>query len=438
MKYITKRLIGLLLVFVMMLGLTPFSSQSVYAATTTYDLITSVFTQQPGHNNGSISPSQQGLAENSSVTVTFTPDKGYEIYAVEVNDSLVPKTDITNNSLTLIMNENKKVVVSFVEAAPSEYTITFNPTGGSVDTASAMTNADGVLSKLPAPTREGYTFKGWYTQASGGSQVLVTNVYKTNTTIYAQWLDNGTTPFVAFKYTVKVIDDGHGTAAASVGSAEAGTRVILIATPNSGYKFKEWQVVKGGVNINQNQFIIDYSNVEIKAIFEEEMPTSLKPSVTPHELSSNSKESNEAKVLTFMVRYDLNGGSLNGEEGAVTLTVEKGATITLPMPTREGYTFEYWDNATYDAQSKYVVEDDHTFIAQWKENNLSSEDLDTLNTQDTNHLDHEDVNNLDTDQTNPSNTQDENNISLWIGGAVVALIGVTIATIYLRKKKISQ
>ena len=51
--------------------------------------------------------------------------------------------------------------------------------------------------KLPTPEREGYTFKGWYTQASGGTKVGEGGANYTptaNVTIYAQWTIN--------KYTV--------------------------------------------------------------------------------------------------------------------------------------------------------------------------------------------------------------------------------------------
>ena len=69
-------------------------------------------------------------------------------------------------------------------------------------------------------------------------------------------------------YLVTVTDDGHGTGYASPNSGYEGTEVALTATPATGYKFKEWQVVSGGVTITDNKFRIGTANVKIKAVFE--------------------------------------------------------------------------------------------------------------------------------------------------------------------------
>ncbi len=56
----------------------------------------------------------------------------------------------------------------------------------------------------------------------------------------------------AKEYAVKVTNDGNGTAIVSVAKGTKGTEVTLTATPNSGYHFKEWQVVSGGVTVMCN------------------------------------------------------------------------------------------------------------------------------------------------------------------------------------------
>ena len=70
---------------------------------------------------------------------------------------------------------------------------------------------------------------------------------------------------------VTVTNDGNGTASANPTSGPQGIEVTLTATPNSGYRFKEWQVISGDVIINNNKFTFGTSNVEIKAIFEEDV-----------------------------------------------------------------------------------------------------------------------------------------------------------------------
>lgn len=69
-------------------------------------------------------------------------------------------------------------------------------------------------------------------------------------------------------YIITVSNDGNGTAKASKSSANAGDEITLTAFPKSGYAFKEWKVVSGGVTIKDNKFTMPAKSVEIKAIFE--------------------------------------------------------------------------------------------------------------------------------------------------------------------------
>jgi len=73
-------------------------------------------------------------------------------------------------------------------------------------------------------------------------------------------------------YSVTTTNDGNGTGIATPASGAAGTEVTLTATPNNGYKFKEWQVISGGVTVTNNRFTIGTSDVEVKAIFEKDTP----------------------------------------------------------------------------------------------------------------------------------------------------------------------
>ena len=66
-------------------------------------------------------------------------------------------------------------------------TVTYNANGGSVSPASVTILKDGTISSLPMPTRAGYTFKGWFTAASGGTEVTTATTFAADTTIYAQW-----------------------------------------------------------------------------------------------------------------------------------------------------------------------------------------------------------------------------------------------------------
>ena len=74
------------------------------------------------------------------------------------------------------------------------------------------------------------------------------------------------------EYKLAVTADENGTATANTHKKgiEEGEKITLIATPNEGYAFKEWQVVKGGVTIAANKFTMPAADVEVKAIFEKD------------------------------------------------------------------------------------------------------------------------------------------------------------------------
>ena len=75
------------------------------------------------------------------------------------------------------------------------------------------------------------------------------------------------------EHTVTVTSGGNGTASASPAKAVVGAEIILSATPDKGYRFKEWEVESpAGLVIANNKFTMPNNNVEIKAIFEKDVP----------------------------------------------------------------------------------------------------------------------------------------------------------------------
>ena len=71
----------------------------------------------------------------------------------------------------------------------ASYTVTFDGNGGTCSTASKSVTYDGAYGDLPTPTREGYTFAGWWTATSGGSQITSTTTVAITAaqTLYAHW-----------------------------------------------------------------------------------------------------------------------------------------------------------------------------------------------------------------------------------------------------------
>lgn len=83
------------------------------------------------------------------------------------------------------------------------------------------------------------------------------------------------------RYNITVSDDGNGTAKSSYSWGVTGKEIYLTATPDEGYKFKEWQVISGGVTIADDKFTVGTEDIEIKAVFEKIPEPTPEPTATP-------------------------------------------------------------------------------------------------------------------------------------------------------------
>jgi uncharacterized repeat protein (TIGR02543 family) len=71
------------------------------------------------------------------------------------------------------------------------YTVTFNANGGSVSPTTRTVAYNAAIGTLPTPTRSGYTFDGWYTAASGGTQINASTKVTANVSYFAHWTTTG-------------------------------------------------------------------------------------------------------------------------------------------------------------------------------------------------------------------------------------------------------
>ena len=119
------------------------------------------------------------------------------------------------------------------------YVITFDAGGGDCDTASVRTDLDGKIATLPEASRDGYTFRGWFTAASGGEQVTTETVYSADTTLYAQWEKIPEPPYTG-KYSYEIFsDDSEGGALDVDRYATEGEKVTITVLPDDGYALDE-------------------------------------------------------------------------------------------------------------------------------------------------------------------------------------------------------
>lgn len=72
-----------------------------------------------------------------------------------------------------------------VSVVPS-VTVTFEPSGGSVEPAAIVIAKGGKLQTLPQPSRQGYLFTGWYSDA--GARITTETAFETSATVTARWV----------------------------------------------------------------------------------------------------------------------------------------------------------------------------------------------------------------------------------------------------------
>ena len=170
------------------------------------------------------------------------------------------------------------------EYVPTEYKITVEKEGEGNASATPDIASEGAKITLKADASSGQHFKEWKV-LEGGVTIASDNTFTMPANdVKVKAIFEEDTPET---YTVTVKDDGNGTAEADPSSATEGTTITLTNSPKSGYKFKEWEVVSGGITITDDKFTMPTSNVEIKAIFEED--TTPTPPTHIHELVHKDK-----------------------------------------------------------------------------------------------------------------------------------------------------
>ena len=243
----------------------------------------------------------------------FTAPADQEFKAWEIGGTEYKVGD----SYTVLVDTEIKALWENSVITPTTYTVTVSNDGNGTASASHAKAAAGTEITLTATPNTGYHFKEWQV-INGGVTIKDDKFLMPNDNVEIKAIFEKDASPAPTEFTITVKTDGNGTASASYAKAIVGTEIILTATPNTGYHFKEWQVMSGGMTIKDNKFIMPDTNVEIKAIFEEDAP----PAPTE-----------------FIVTFDGNGGTPS--VGSMTTTDRK--LTSLPSASRSGsYSFYGW------------------------------------------------------------------------------------------------
>ena len=153
------------------------------------------YTVKFNRNGGSGSMANQviNVGEDTALSAnTFTnDDKVFVGWATSADGGVVYAdkevvTDITTKGQEITL------YAVWQDVGAQTYTVTFDANGGTVTPAASTTDTSGKLASLPTPTKSGsYRFNGWFTAASGGTEITTDTVFIEDSTIYAQWTYTG-------------------------------------------------------------------------------------------------------------------------------------------------------------------------------------------------------------------------------------------------------
>jgi len=305
----------------------------------------------------------------------YSDDKNITLYAVWRKQTYtITYNANSGEDAPGVQTQTYGTAITVTNEKPSKtYTVKFDANGGTSDTqhysfdctfASWNTKADGTgttvksgasytpnvnvtlyavysnptFESYPIPSREGYTFNGWYTAASDGTKLDVTSVISADTTLYAQWEKE--------TYSVLYYDES----AANLPTEQEKINGIDLTLSSqipvkSGYIFKGWTLDSEtntidylpGAQYTANQAVMLY------AVWEKE--------ATPVTVSSISVNAMPTKtVYTVGEAFSSSGLSIkvNMSDGT-SKTVTSGFTVSSPDMSTAGtktVTVTYQDKTT--------------------------------------------------------------------------------------------
>lgn len=289
---------------------------------------------------GTTSPSPFTGQEYSTVFITATPATGYK-FAYWTDG--VDNTHYVNNPQPVVMLSVKTLTAYFTLKS---YTVTWNANGGTVNPASVSKTHGSTLGTLPTPTRAAtaeysYTFAGWFTAATGGTQITASTTVTKDVIYYAHWTATKRS------YTATFNGNGGGTPSPSTITKKYNTALGTLPTcTRTGYTFLGWYTASsGGTKISTTTVV--------------------------------------TKDITYYAQWSINSYTLtfNPNGGTVTPTsknLEYNSVYgTLPTPTRASdeqytYTFAGWYTAategTQVTTATKMAAKDTTIYAHWTSN----------------------------------------------------------------------
>lgn len=191
------------------------------------------------------------------------------------------------------------------------YVCAFDAQGGTVSPVFKYVTYNDAYGTLPTPTLSGYSFVGWFTAASGGTQVTASTVFtsKLDHVLYAHWSASGQTRTLYF-------DPAGGTCSMASKAVTVGSAFGTLPTPTrSGYSFVGWFRSTVGTDQVTSSTVAADENLTVYAHW---------------------------SATSLTITFNANGGTVSEASRMIAYGWQYGQ---LPVPMRNGYNFEGWYTA---------------------------------------------------------------------------------------------
>ena len=256
------------------------------------------------------------------------------------------------------------------------YTVTFQSEGGS-EVASQI-RANTPADRPADPTKEGYTFIGWY---NGESEWNFADAVTEALTLTAKWTAN--------RYTITFKPENGGEDI--VITQDYGTAITAPANPTkTGYTFAGWDktipstmpaedmTITAQWQVNQYTITFKPENGGQDIVIKQDYGTAItapaNPTKTGYTFAGWNREiptAMPAGDMTITAQWQLNRYTITfdtaGGSEVPSITQDYGTAITPPAaPTRTGYTFAGWDKTIPST----MPAGDMTITARWTENRV--------------------------------------------------------------------
>ncbi len=231
------------------------SYAQTYASENGYTFVAMYKVTVASATGGSVSADYTSAVPGTTVTLTVNPDLGYKLLGWTGNIS------IDANNQFVMPGEDVTIEPTFV--ALEKHNIYYSIHGSGIVLIDKSSTYAGDIVTVTVLPDQGYELAD--IQFSDGDITLDAN----NQFIMPDDEISVHVYFAPVNYEVTVTSSTGGSASANQSIANMGDTITLTATPDTGYRLREWIVAAGDISIDENnQFVMPAESVSVQAVFE--------------------------------------------------------------------------------------------------------------------------------------------------------------------------